>query len=257
MNRRNLLWLIVCLLGACTSQRSLAEEFRVETDVFIGNNKETIAQNLTLFSSGLVYDFPLIGPEEITVFDPVRGRFVLLDVQRKVKATLTTQDLLQLSAAMKSHASELEGAYAFAADPKFEKRADEHSGWLALTSPLLTYRAKCVPPKHPSAAARYREFADWYARLNITRPGSLPPFARLELNRAIADQGQVPEEVELTIESERRLIGKKLVIRSQHIFNWILSNTDRHRIDTAGNYMAEFQAVSLQAYRDSQQVAGR
>jgi len=254
MNRRFSLWLTVGLLGVCLSRGTLAEEFRVETDVFVGHSKEPIAQNLTLFSSGLVYDFPRMGPEEVTVFDPVRGRFVLLDVPRKVKATLTTQDLLQLSAAIKATAGELEGAYAFAADPHFEKRIDENSGWLALTSPLLTYRAKCMAPKHKSAAARYREFADWYARVNITRPGSLPPFARLELNRALAERNQVPEEVELTIESERHLLGKKLVIRSQHMFNWILSNTDRQRIETAGNQMADFQSLSLQEYRESQQV---
>jgi hypothetical protein len=76
----------------------------------------------------------------------------------------------------------------------------------------------------------------------------------LELNQALAERDQVPEEVELTIESERHLLGNKLVIRSQHMFNWILSNTDRQRIETAGNHMADFQPVSLQEYRESQQT---
>ena len=52
---------------------AMAEDFRVETDVFVGGEKEPVAQNVTLFSGGLVYDFPLIGPQEITVFDAARG----------------------------------------------------------------------------------------------------------------------------------------------------------------------------------------
>jgi hypothetical protein len=226
-----------------------AEDFRVETDVFLGGEREPVAQNVTLFSGGLVYDFPLIGPQEITVFDSGRGRFVLLDVPRKTKATLTTQELLQTTAAIKVQAQELDGVFAFAADPQFQVEAGGQEGWLTLSSSLLSYRAKGIKPRLTATADTYREFADWYARLNATRPGNLPPFPRLELNRSLAERQQVPEEVELTVEPKNRWAGRKLVVRSHHIFNWRLSNTDRKRIETAGTYMADFQALSFQEYR--------
>ncbi len=228
-----------------------ADEFRVESEIFVGNQTEPIAGNLTLFSSGLVYDFPRMGPKEITVFDPARGRFVLLDPRRKVKTTVTTQELLELAAAMKVHARDVEGAFASAANPNFDQHMDDESGWLTLSSPSLTYRAQCIVPQLPSAVARYRGFADWYARLNATRPGSLPPFARMELDRAISERGKVPSEVELTVEPERKFVGRKLVVRSKHLFNWRLSNTDRQQIEKAGTYMADFQAVSVSSYRES------
>ena len=234
-----------------------ADEFRVESDIFVGNQKEPIAKNLTLFSSGLVYDFPRMGPKEITVFDPARGRFVLLDPRRKVKTTVTTQELLELAAAMKVHAREMKGAFAFAANPKFDQEMDDETGWLTLSSPSLTYRALCISPESSSAVASYRGFADWYARLNATRPGSLPPFARMELDRAISERRQVPQEVELTVEPERRFVGRKLVVRSKHLFNWRLSNVDRQQIEKAGTYMADFEAVSVSTYRESlDQLAG-
>ncbi|NLF71909.1 MAG: hypothetical protein GX575_23000 [Candidatus Anammoximicrobium sp.] len=233
------------------------EDFRVETDVFLGGEKEPVAQNVTLFSGGLVYDFPLIGPQEITVFDGARGRFVLLDVPRKIKSTLTTQELLQTTAAIKIQAQGLDGLFAFAADPQFQGKADDQDGWLTLSSSLLSYRAKGIKPKLAATADVYRDFADWHARLNATRPGNLPPFPRLELNRTLAERQQVPEEVELTVEPKSRWAGRKLVVRSHHIFNWRLSNTDRKRIETAGTYMADFQAVSFQDYRLPLLAAGK
>lgn len=233
------------------------DEFRIETDVFLGTEKEPVAQSVTLFSGGLVYDFPLIGPQEVTVFDGSRGRFILLDVPRKTKTTLLTQELLEITAAIKVQAQELDGVFAFAADPQFKQEVDASEGWLTLSSNLLSYRAKGVKPQLPEAAATYREFADWYARLNATRPGNLPPFARLELNRALAERQEVPEEVELTVEPKNRWAGRKVVIRSRQIFNWRLSNTDRKRIDTAGSQMADFEAVSFQEYRQPQQLATR
>jgi hypothetical protein len=174
---------------------------------------------------------------------------VLLDIPRKAKTTLTTQELLQTTAAIKVQAQELDGVFAFAADPQFKSEADGQDGWLTLSSSLLSYRAKGLKPKLTTTADAYRDFADWYARLNATRPGNLPPFPRLELNRVLAERQQVPEEVELTVEPKNRWAGRKLVVRSHHIFNWRLSNTDHKRIETAGTYMAEFQTMSFTDYR--------
>lgn len=245
-------WLLAAslVLPALTgTARAQSDEFRIDTDVLLGNEKQPFAESVTVFTAGLVYDFPLMGPAEITVFDPARGRFVLLDPERQMKTTLTTQELLEFTAAIKVEAQERGGVFAAAADSEFEEQADDGEGWLTLKGRLLAYRAKGQQPQSPSMAASYHDFADWYARLNATRPGSLPPFARIELNRALAHQGLIPEEVELTVSSPNRLLGRKTTIRSRHLPCWSLSNTDRKRIDTAGTYMAKFQAVSFQEYR--------
>jgi hypothetical protein len=253
----NALWIpaFSLLAGQMPVMPATAEDFRIETDVFLGAEKEPVAQNVTLFTGSLVYDFPLIGPQEITAFDVSRGRFILLDVPRKIKTTLQTQELLEITAAIKVQAQGMDGVFAFAAAPQLNRAVDESSGWLTLSSSLLTYRAKGVKPPRPGAAATYREFADWYARLNATRPGNLPPFPRLELNQLLAERQEIPEEVELTVEPKNRWAGRKLVVRSRHIVNWRLSNTDRKRIDTAGSYMADFQAVSFQEYRQPLELA--
>ncbi|MCY2991913.1 MAG: hypothetical protein NTY19_29150 [Planctomycetota bacterium] len=253
MSRSHML-LGLMLLGGGVPVATRAQEFRVETDVFVGGQKKPVAQNLTLFTSGLVYDFPLMGPSEIAVLDLTRGRFVLLDTQRKVKTTLTTQELLEFTASMKAQAQDAEGVVGFAVSPQFEQSFDQSTGWLTLSSKLMTYRLKGSQPKQSAAVDVYRQFADWYARLNATRPGNLPPFARLELNKAAAERGLVPDEVELLV-APSRLGGKKLAVRSRHMINWLLSNTDRKRVDEAGDFLVNYQAVKFQEYRSTDKLA--
>jgi hypothetical protein len=245
--------ILIPVLSAGTSVAD--EDLRVDTDIFVGNQTEPVAQNVTLFSNGLVYDFSLTGAEEITVFDPERGRFVILDTQRKVKAVVTTRQLLEFTSAIKVKAREVEGVFAFAADPHFTRDYEPDSGWLSLTGHPLTYRARCVEPKTKDMVSRYRNFADWSARLNSIRPGNLPPFARLELNAAIAEAGKLPREVELVIEPQQRLLGRKLTLRSQHLLNWRLSQTDRKRIETAGKHLAEYETVSWERYQQGAELA--
>ena len=255
----NALWIpaFTLLAGQVPVMSATTDDFRIETDVFLGAEKEPMAQNVTLFTGSLVYDFPLIGPQEITVFDASRGRFILLDVPRKTKTTLQTQELLEITAAIKVQAQGMDGVFAFAAAPQLKRELDEQGGWLSLSSSWLTYRVKGIKPPRSETAAVYRDFADWYARLNATRPGSLPPFPRLELNQLLAERQEIPEEVELTVEPKNRWAGRKLIVRSRHLANWRLSNTDRKRIDTAGSYMADFQAVSFQEYRQPLELAAQ
>ncbi|MFV1964090.1 MAG: hypothetical protein ACC628_01610, partial [Pirellulaceae bacterium] len=232
----------VALVGANTAH---AEDFRVDTDVFLGGGaEEPVAETLTLFSQGLVYDFILNGSEEITIFDVNRGNVVLLDTERRMMTSLTTEQLLEFSAKIKTLAQGDEWSALFF--PQFDTQFDAHNRQLELVSPNLTYRVTGIRPKMPGAARQFRQFADWYARLNAIRPGNLPPFARLELNRALEDRELVPQEVDREIVIAGRFGSKELRARSIHSFVWMLSGTDRKRVEKASRLRAEFApAVSL------------
>lgn len=241
---------LLALPGSLTAQN-----FRVESEVFLGSEKEPIAESLTLFHGGVVYDFLLTAPEEISVFDPLRGRFVLLDLTRRVKATLTLDDLQIATEAIKTEADPKQQD--FFLRPQFEQSFDVDTGWLTLNSKYIIYRTKGITPKDTETVERYQLFADWYARLNATRPGNLPPFARIELDRALAQRRLIPEEVELTLMPKNRLLGRKIELRSKHAFIWELSKSDLKRIETAGQYLATFEMVSFQRYRNPADVAAR
>jgi hypothetical protein len=241
--------------SAAWTDAAQAQDFRIDTEVFIGAEKEPAAETLTLFASGLVYDFLLGTEEEITLLDTQRGRLTLIDPVRKVKAGLATQDVLDYVLALESHAvASKQPLFAFAASPTFEtaEQEVEQNGQklmrLKFTGAPLVYEVLASRAHHPQAVVAYRSFADWHARLNALRPGNLPPGARLEVNKAMAEKHLLPLEVKRTIPAATP-IGKTLEVRSRHLVNWSLSGEDRKRIDRAGTYLASFQQVSFDEYR--------
>lgn len=229
------------------------EPFRVETDIFVGKETEPI-QYLTLFQGRLVYDFRVTKPEEVTLYDWDRNRIVLVDPARKTKATLATDEVLNFTAGIKTHVSESNAVFHAATHPGFSELVDEPDGWRRLSNKHITYRFRGTPPKSPDNVARYRDFADWSARLSAMRPGNLPPHARMEANKRIADLGWLPDEVQRTVDPGK--IGfRKVEARSRHLFNDLLSETDRKRIERASSWAATFQDVGFPEFRDAALVA--
>ena len=248
MKVSQLLSCIVLAVGTQMAALTLALDFRVETDVFIGNEKDPVAENLTLFADGQVYDFVLSGSKEITIYDPTRGQFKLLDTGRKFRSNVSTQQLLEMVEAR--DAATLKGEDPFLraiVKPKFETKVEEFEEngesrvRITLASKEVTYKAVGHRPQHAEAVHAYRQFCDYFARFNAVRPGTLPPGARLALNQALAERGLVPIEIERTDSAP----GRKLEVRSRHLINWILSKQDHQRIATAGNYLTEFSEVNF------------
>lgn len=72
-----------------TASHALGQDFRIETDVFVGNEERASMTTLTLFQGSTVYDYLGTEQPEITIFDAKRGRFVLLDCQRQIRTSIT------------------------------------------------------------------------------------------------------------------------------------------------------------------------
>jgi hypothetical protein len=246
-------WLVFAILAELSAIAG-GQDFRVDTEVFFGQEKQPAVEALTIFSDGRVYDF-LLSQQEIVVFDPPRGQFTLLDETRRVKATVTTQDLMEVTLELESHAAKGKNALlAFAARPTFETTSEEvkENGQdlvrLTLAGKPLEYVALGMKPQRPEAARLYRYFADWYARLNATRPPNLPAGARLALNEELAKRELLPREIIRTITPANPL-AKKEEIKSQHLVNWVLAGEDRKKIERAHDAMATFQPVSYDEFR--------
>lgn len=227
--------------------------FRMETDLFVTGRTEPVGEYLTLFSERTVYDFRVSKPEEITVFDWDRNRIILLDPSRQWKSVLTTEDVLQFTAAIKSHVKPENAIFYAATNPQFEpatETSNGDSGKLTLKSGPIEYRIQGAAPRHASSVRRYQEFADWSARLSAMRPGNLPPFIRIEVNQTVAQRGWLPEEVERIVDPGK--FGKKKIeVQSRHLVNWILSETDRKRMEKVGNQMVSFREVPFSEFRDA------
>lgn len=231
-----------------------AQDFRVETDVFVEKQKEPVAEFLTIFYGNTIYDYLISEPQEVTVFDMSRGRFVLLDPKRSVKTEITTTEIELFGQQLRERAMPRDAAFFH---PQLTYTHDEQTGWHRWESEKLTYRAKGITPKFPEAAQRYRVFADWYAQLSAMRPGNLPPYGRLELNKVLAEKKLVPEEIERTVTLATVFPARKLEARTHHLFHWILSEQDQRRIRKTGDQMASFQPVTPEVYFQSEPLLGK
>ena len=231
-----------------------AQEFRVQSEVFVADEETPIAENLTLFTaSNVVYDFSLNDSQEIAMWDAKGGRLILLDPTRRQKATVMTEKLMEFNRGIKAVAASKKDTDLF--EPRFEVKFDDAQRTLNLSSKRITYLVIGQPANEATAAQRYKDFADWYARLNAMRIGNMPPFGRLELNRHLAEHGLLPQEVKRTVIYDRAF-GQQHEMRSKHIIDWMLSNTDRKRINEVGGYLASFAEVALPEYLRAAGVAG-
>ena len=229
---------------------AVGEDFLVENKVFFGSGKKAASRSTTIFHNGLVYDY-LDRPAEVIVFDKAAGRFTLLDTVRRVRAELAAGDVADLTRRLQQSAEAHPDPFIkFLADPKFREQFDETAQELTLSSQWLTYRVVLAKPGSPAIAAQYREFADWYARLNtMLNPGSKPPMARLLVNAALAKRGAIAGEVYRTTASKTGSPPKRTTIRSQHRLIRRVAAAELERITQTRRFMEAFKPVSFEQYR--------
>jgi len=228
-----------------------ADDFRVNNAVYNDDETEPVVRTTTIFLDGVVYDY-LESPTETIVFDAQSGRFTLLDPSRRLRCEVSTRQVADLTAQVQRRAARHESDYLkFLAMPKFEERFDLASGALLLTSPWVTYRVHTMQPESKGIVTQYREFADHYCQVNtMLNPRLMPPFARMALNRVLAENGVVPRSIELELRSKRGLGAKVTRLRSEHEFVQPVGESGMARVAQTREFMSIFQAVSFARYRE-------
>ena len=205
--------------GVDNSLHAIGEDFRIDNAVYASDRKEPTSRSVTIFHKGVVYDC-MTTPAETVVFDKTAKRFVLLNMADHTRAELTTDDVTtfldRFESRLRSMIAKTPNALLeFMADPKFEERYDGPTGELTLASPLVNYKLLLSSGQSKSMVEQYRDFSDWYARLNtLLTPAALPPFGRLAVNKAVAKRKAIASQVTLAIASAKS--GRRRTIRSTH-----------------------------------------
>jgi hypothetical protein len=237
------------MLFALAASSLTAADFRIESKVFVADEKEPVNGNLTLFYQNAVYDFFEGTPREITIYDPRQKHFTLLDVERQVKTRIDEATLLEFVAGIKVRAAKGGALVRESAYPKFKLEEDSSTKTVVLNGDRIRYVAQGHEFASAEAERQYQEFADMYARLNATRKGALPPMARLELNTALAQRHLLPIAVTRTTRSQHLLLGETQIARSEHVVTWRLLRSDEERIDKANAQLVSFKAVAFDEFR--------
>lgn len=240
--------LLIALTIVCTAG---AQEFRVETDVYMGDDAESTSHTVTLFEKSAVYDF-VDGQSQIVVYqqesESRNAQFILLDTDTKRRTEIDVKRIAGLMTKLtKWAATQDDPILKFAAEPRFEEKFDSESGDLSLTSEEWTYRVATIPAEDPKALTRYQDYADRYAELSTMLYGAAPAGPRHALDASLAKHKAIPVEI-------RRITGgdEKNQVRAAHLFSWRLSRDDRSRLDEAQEFLTSFEKVGNEAFLTAQ-----
>ena len=229
------------LLSLCLITPLQAGELRIETDVYSGDAEESISHTITLFDSGTVYDF-VDESQQVAIFrlptSTHPGQFILLDLKTKRRTEVTTDKIEALIGKLSKWAKKQEDALLkFSANPDFEETFEAGTGQLTLDNPLWNYTVATVPAEDEQTLGQYRQFMDWYTRLNVMMHSSPPPGPRLALNAALEKHGVMPVEIHRTVDSS------STTLRATHLFSWRLSREDRAQVEEVRKHLANFEKV--------------
>lgn len=259
---------------------------RVESEIFVGDNKQPVARSLTLFRNGIAWDFleqpagitagdnakdanrsdtlssnPSDEPaqtdssqmvlQEIVLHDPARDRVVIIDPKRNVKTQIEAIRLERLSVSLASWARKADDRLVrWAAGPDFGDGIQEKGSSLVLVGPRVRYAVDFAAAPSADTSAIYSRFADTAILLKaLLHPGGLPPFPRLAINRRVSAAGGIPTTVTLEIDLKSALLGGHSdVVRSVHKAHPQLLAGDLDRIEEAESQVAVAEPVELAAF---------
>ncbi len=229
------------LLQLCLVTALHAGELRIETDVYSGDVEESISHTITLFDAGTVYNF-VDDTQQVAIFrlptSTHPGQFILLDLKAKRRTEVTTDKIKTLIGKLSKWAKKQEDALLkFSADPDFDETFETGTGQLTLDNPLWNYTVATIPAEDEKTLGQYRQFMDWYTRLNVMMHSSPPPGPRLLLNAALEKHGVVPVEIRRTVDSSPTML------RATHLFSWRLSREDRAQVEEVRKHLANFEKV--------------
>lgn len=246
---------VLAALVAAFGGSARGQEFRLETDVYVGDAEEPASHTVTLFEESAVYEFTDNPAQTIIYREPAEGRpaqFILLDHATRRRTDVEAPRVSKLMDKLAGWAKEQKDPILkFSADPQFEETFDADSGDLTLASKEWTYRVATVAADDAAALKRYRAFVDRYAELTAMLENTPPPRPRLALNAALEKHAVAPVEIRRTLGGD-----EKNEVRATHLFTWRLSREDRARLDEVRQNVASFEKVENKAFLAARATAG-
>jgi hypothetical protein len=233
--------ILFMLVGGTTSVSGADQIFCVTTKIFVGDQRDPASEHQILFDQGLVYDVPVINRRFITVFDPAQKRVTLLDRDTQVQASVSTDDLIKITAQARASVKDDEQKKKLGMEAKVQT-SEQRAGY-SIKFANLEYHATTQKPEDPKVASDYAMFVDLASRLNLVRRLGPPPFGRMTLHQEFASRGELPLELTLTITGSKQTEQ----YRATHAIG-DLADSDREVIQEVRGYLALYRQVDLKTF---------
>lgn len=216
-----------------------APSFRVEIEIFEGTQAKPQSQHLLLFDSGVIYDLPIGVGTTVTVFDPSRTRVMLLHKTQRVRTSISTESLIQISAQARAAAIDAGAEKSLGLNARVTPTGS--AGDYSIEFGDTKYSVKSQPTLSEGVSAEFAAFTMWACRLNLARQVGSPPFARMTMAEFLAAEKVLPRQIALDV---RRGL-KTRTYRAEHLYVGRLSDLDRKKISDVGQMIASYDEVQF------------
>ncbi len=217
-----------------------------EAESIGGDPTVPLSAHRILFHRGVTYDLPQSPRDRVrfvTVVDPNRSRVMLLDRQSKVRATVPTDHLVELTAKIRSTTENAEKRDGLGLNANVA--VDAPNRRYSIGFGRVTYRTDTRRPTDPAVARAFGRFSDWAGRLNIARPSDAPPpFARMTLSRSLVAAGLIPETMTVTIRND----PSDLQFNVTHELTERLDEDDLKQIREVEGMMAAYRDIPFESF---------
>lgn len=198
-------------------------------------------RHLVLFKGGKAYDFALLKPRDVTLIDPAGSKVTLLSRDKQVQSSIANQDLVAAAARVRLYAKNQGIEERLGINAKPDAQPDEN---YQISFTGIQYDATTAQPTMPMQPAKFAEFTDWVARVNLIRKLGTPPFARMTLGRTIATDGLVPSTITLSLKSK----DQSRTFLSRYTFKSGLSVANQDRLDEVAGMISLYKVIPSEAF---------
>lgn len=252
--RPRLSGMVVVAAGLWLAATATAQDFAIDNEVFRGDESRPVQRTTTVFLAGKVYDL-VHATGQAAVFDPAAATFVLLhplagqkEPDGGVQTEIPLVQLDRLVLQLKQELARREDARLRSlADPRPQFQSTPAS-W-RLTTRWLEYQVRPLAAPGAEVAQRYYEFIRWSTRLAALESPAM--LLRLELNRRLEQQHQLPQEITLLVYGAGPLGLRRpeATLRSRHRYHWQLRPRDHKQVARIQKQLAAFRRVSWREFR--------
>lgn len=217
------------------------------TKIYQGQQPQPVEIHEIAMVDGVVYDFPADRDQPWTVFDLPQSQVVLLDRKHQQRTSISTEELIRLTAQADSAITDPIQRSRFGMDAEVQV-LDENR--FELSYDQTHYRVQASSPSQPTWAIQYSQFVDWACRLNIARPRGVPPFARMRINEVVSRAGLFPQRIDVEM---TRSIGEDATavlvrLNSQTTLSPEIGRQTQSRIDETHSMRVLFKEIPWDEY---------
>ncbi|EAQ78415.1 hypothetical protein [Blastopirellula marina] len=233
---------LAIVVSALIASAVTAADFQVTNTIFEGEQKQPYMTTQTIFKDNVVFDHAMGQAGQAMIIDFHANRITLLDPVRKRQLSLDIRQIIEMSTYLRTNGDFSTPLLQFCNKPDFKIQAEPQINRVVFTGNPISYDLTTLPITDKRVVQDYARFCDWSADINFACAAGFPSQSRKVINGYFGENNVLPKEIRRVIRNGNP--AQNQTVRSQHVYRWILNQTDLVTVQTLRNQQTVFEQVT-------------